>query len=191
MTFRILTLLLGFSLISVANPESLFDGKTLAGWETKGASVWTVEEGVIVGQSNPEKNGSTLWTENEYTDFVLNVKSRFEGEIDSGVFLRHENDQIQIGTSGSLKRDMTASPYIDSKRGYPVEAEGISELLKSGEWNSMKISVKGGAYSVELNGKKVMEYKSDTAIEAGPIGPQVHAGREMKVSFKDLTLEAL
>jgi hypothetical protein len=86
---------------------------------------------------------------------------------------------------------MTASPYIASKRGYPVEAKGIAELLKEGEWNTMKITAKGPIYKVELNGKEVMTYTSETAKEKGPVGLQVHPGKEMKVLFRDLTLEAL
>ena len=112
----------------------------------------------------------------------------FEGKIDSGVFLRHEKDQIQIGISGSLKRDMTASPYIPGK-GYPVEAKGVAELLKEGEWNTMKITAKGPLYSVELNGKEVMTYTSDTALEKGPIGLQMHAGVAMKIDFRAITVE--
>lgn len=53
---------------------------------------------------------------------------------------------------------MTASPFIASKRGYPVEAKGVAELLKEDEWNAMKITAKGAAYIVELNGKEVMTY---------------------------------
>jgi hypothetical protein len=110
--------------------------------------------------------------------------------VDSGIFLRAENEQIQIGTSRSLKRDMTASPYIGNKGKYPQEAEGVKDLLKIGEWNKMKIVVKGGVYTVSLNGKQVIEYKSDTAKdEAGPLGLQVHPGVKMKVEFKDLTVE--
>lgn len=191
MKARIILTLLGSALISCAAPESLFDGKTLDGWEVKGAPVWTVTDGAIVGHNGPQKKGSILWTKKEYSDFVLTAKFRFKGEIDSGIFLRHENDQIQIGISRSLKRDMTGSPYIASKRGYPAEAQGASELVKEDEWNELRIIAKGPVYRVELNGKKVLEYTSDTAKETGPVGLQMHGGINMKVAFKDLTLEAL
>jgi len=187
----IIAFLFAASAFVQAAPQPIFDGKTLDGWKIIGAETWTVEDGVIVGQNNPEKKGSILWTEKDYTDFVLQFEFKFNGKIDTGVFLRHENDQIQIGISGSLKRDMTASPYINSKAGYPVEAKGVAELLKEGEWNTMKITAKGPVYTVELNGKEVMTYTSETAKEKGPIGLQVHSGREMKILFRELTLEEL
>lgn len=189
MKHLIATALLFSSILSPAEPEAIFDGKTLEGWKARGPAPWTVEDGILVGRSDPKKKGSILWTEKEYGDFVFETEFRFEGKIDSGVFLRHENDQIQIGISGSLKRDMTASPYIASKRGYPVEAEGVAELLKEGEWNRLKITATGGKYVVELNGKQVMEYESDTAKVKGPLGLQVHPGREMEIEFRGLTLE--
>jgi hypothetical protein len=191
MKISILLTLLAASLLSQAEPVSLFNGKDLTGWKVAGADCWKVIDGAMQGENDPAKKGSILWTENEYSNFVFQCGFKFEGKIDSGVFLRHENDQIQIGISGSLKRDMTASPYIASKRGYPVEAKGIAELLKEGEWNTMKITAKGPIYKVELNGKEVMTYTSETAKEKGPVGLQVHPGKEMKAVFRDLTLEAL
>lgn len=191
MKISILLTLLAASLLSQAELVSLFNGKDLTGWKVAGADCWKVIDGAIEGENDPAKKGSILWSNNEYANFVFKCGFKFEGKIDSGVFLRHENDQIQIGISGSLKRDMTASPYIASKRGYPVEAKGVAELLKEGEWNTMKITAKGPIYTVELNGKEVMTYTSETAKEKGPVGLQVHPGKEMKVLFRDLTLEAL
>ena len=187
----IIALLFAASAFSQAAAQPIFDGKTLGGWKIIGAEAWTVEDGVLVGENDPKKKDSILWTEKEHADFVFYCEFKFNGKIDSGVFLRHENDQIQIGISGSLKRDMTASPYINSMPGYPVEAKGVAELLKEGEWNSMKITAKGPAYTVELNGKEVMTYTSETAKEKGSIGLQVHPGREMKIMFRELTLEEL
>ena len=184
-----IAILFAASAFAQAAPQPIFDGKTLAGWKIDGAQAWTVEEGMILGQNDPKKKGSILWTEKEYTNFVFQCAFKYEGKIDSGVFLRHENDQIQIGISGSLKRDMTASPYIASKKGYPIEAKGVAELLKEGEWNTMKITAVGAVYTVELNGKEVMTYTSETAKDKGPVGLQVHPGKEMKILFRDITLE--
>ena len=169
--------------------RSLFDGTSLDGWKVAGAPCWTVVEGVLVGQSDPAKKGSILWTDREFGDLVLSGEIRFAGDIDSGVFLREENEQIQIGVSRSLKRDMTGSPYIASKRGYPAEARGVMALLRTGEWNRFEIGVKGRTYTVSLNGTRVLEYRSDSATrERGPIGLQVHPGVAMKIEFRGLAV---
>ena len=121
----------------------IFNGKDLTGWNAPENNIcWLVNDGILQVRSGPDKKGSILWTEKDYEDFVVELEFKFgEGTIDSGVHLRNE-DQIQIGISGSLKRDITASPYIPGK-GYPVEAEGVKDLLKLDDWNHMRIEVRG------------------------------------------------
>lgn len=174
-----------------AEPEKLFTSGNLDGWKTQGAAYWSITDGVLTGQSDDKKQNSVLWSEKTWKDFTVELEFRFSGDIDSGVFLRHENEQIQIGVSRSLKRDMTGSPYIGSKRGYPQEAGGVKDLLKDGEWNRMKIVANGDTYTVSLNGKQVIEYVSDSAKESGPIGFQVHPGVKMKVEFRNVTVTTL
>jgi len=179
-----------FSGIAGAAPEKIFNGTGLEGWKVQGGAYWTVADGVLKGESDDKKQNSVLWTEKNYKDFTVELEFKFSGDIDSGIFLRHENDQIQIGTSRSKKRDLTGSPYIGTKRTYPQEANGVNELLKPDDWNKMTVIAKGNTYTVSLNGKQVIEYVSDTAKESGPLGLQIHPGVKMKIEFRNVTLEA-
>ena len=89
-----------------------------------------------------------------------------------------------------MKRDMTASPYISGK-GYPVEAEGVAELLRLEDWNTLMVVAIGSRYDVWLNGEHVMDYTSDTAIERGPVGLQMHPNRTMRISFRNVRITEL
>lgn len=172
---------------------SAFNGRDLSGWQTKEAENlwWKAADGVLSVKNDPKQQPSILWTEQEYGSFVMQIEFRMgEGNVDSGVFVRNETDQIQIGISGSLKRDMTCSPYIAGK-GYPVEAERISELLKQDDWNAMTLVAVGARYDVWLNGAHVMTYKSDTADQTGRIGLQLHAQREMAIDFRNIRIAEL
>ncbi len=174
--------------------KPVFNGTDLSGWkvpEGNDEKGWyRAADGELRIQSGPDRKGSVLWTEKSFRNFLLSFEFKFgEGTIDTGIHLRNQ-DQIQIGISGSLKRDMTASPYIPGK-GYPVEAEGVAELLKPDDWNSMKIQAIGKEYTVWLNGKKVMTYASDSAIDEGPIGIQLHGKRDMSVTYRALKLAEL
>ena len=176
-----------------AEPElkSIFNGKDLTGWKApKGneeAGWYKAVDGVLKVQSGPKKKGSILWTQKKYENFLIEFEFRFgEGVVDSGVHVRNR-DQIQIGISGSLKRDMTCSPYIPGK-GYPVEAKNIKKLLKAKDWNRMRIQAIGKEYTVWLQGEKVMTYKSDSAIPAGPIGIQLHGNRNMSIDYRKLSI---
>jgi 3-keto-disaccharide hydrolase len=175
--------------------KSIFNGKNLKHWEVPSDNIWwSIEGDALWSKSDPDKKGSTLWTKKKYTDFVVQLDFKFgEGTIDSGIFMRGEspeNAQIQIGISGSLKRDMTGSPYVP-KKGYPVEAQGIKELLKMDGWNTIKAMAQGTSYKVWLNGKEVMNYTLENANLEGPIGIQLHPGREMSIQFKNILVARL
>jgi len=167
--------------------QPLLAGNDLSGWEVPENNIWwEIEDGILKVKSGPKRKGSDLWTEKEYENFVVDFEFRFgEGTVDSGIFLRDKRQQIQIGISGSLKRDMTASPYIAGK-GYPVEAKGVDKLLKQEGWNQMKIKAEGPIYTVWLNGEQVMTYESDNAKQRGPIGIQLHGGRGMAIDYRNM-----
>ena len=185
-----------FAFGAFAEPKlkPIFNGKDLTGWKApKGndaAGWYKAVDGVLKVQSGPKKKGSILWTRKKYRNFVMEFDFRFgEGVVDSGVNVRNQ-DQIQIGISGSLKRDMTCSPYIPSK-GYPVEAKNIKKLLNAKEWNTMRIQAIGKEYTVWLQGEKVMTYESASAIAEGPLGIQLHGKRNMSIDYRNLKLAEL
>ncbi|MBM1106504.1 DUF1080 domain-containing protein [Aurantibacter crassamenti] len=175
--------------------EILFDGTDLSQWVVPDNNVfWLIEDSNLWAKSDPEKTGSILWTKNSYKNFSVQLDFKFgEGTVDSGIFMRgddEKNAQIQIGESGSLKRDMTGSPYVP-KLSYPVEAEGIKELLKMDDWNTMKATAEGNTYTAWLNGVKVMTYTLKDANLEGPIGIQLHPNRDMSIQFKNISVETL
>ncbi len=174
---------------------TIFDGTDLDYWQVPDKNIWwSIEDGTLWAKSDPEEKGSILWTKKKYTDFVVQLDFKFgKGTIDSGVFMRgddEKNPQIQIGISGSLKRDMTASPYVP-KSGYPVEAVGIEELLKMDDWNTLKAKAVGNTYTAWLNGKEVMNYTLQNANLNGPIGLQLHPGRDMTIQFRNISAAEL
>ena len=151
---------------------------------------YVVEDGVLKLRSSPNRKHSVLKTKEVFTDFRCSFEFRFiEGNIDSGIELRN-NDQIQIGISGSLKRDMTGSPYIPGL-GYPKHAKGVDKLLRSKDWNQMTIICEGPRYRVNLAGNEILDYQSPRAISMGPIGIQLHGNRDMKIDFRRFFVEKL
>ena len=180
----------------VAGPKlkPIFNGKDLSGWEVPDgndeAGWYKAVEGVLKIQSGSKKKGSILWSKKKYRNFVVEFEFRMgEGRVDSGMHVRTK-DQIQIGISGSLNRDMTCSPYIPGK-GYPVEAKNIKKLLRPKDWNTMRIQAIGKEYTVWLQGEKVMTYKSDSAIDEGPIGIQLHGSRIMGIDYRNMKVAEL
>ncbi|HNT22491.1 MAG TPA: DUF1080 domain-containing protein, partial [Saprospiraceae bacterium] len=161
----------------------------LDGWKVPENNTWyTASKGILNIQSSPDRKGSILWTSKDYRNFIMQADFKMgAGTVDSGIFLRGENDQIQIGISGSLKRDMTGSPYIPVLR-YPVEAKGVKEILDEKGWNTMKVKVVDKTYTVWLNGREVMTYTSEKIPAAGPVGLQLHPGNDMHIQYRKIRL---
>ena len=76
-----------------ADPVSLFDGKTLDGWDFDPA-MWRVEDGVITGGSTTEKikKNDFISTKKSYQNFELKLKIKVSGDPKTGML----NSGIQI-----------------------------------------------------------------------------------------------
>ena len=109
--------------------------------------------------------------------------------MDSGIFLREESEEIQIGVSRSMKRDMTFSPYIAGE-GYTVMAD-VKKVLKFDEWNSFSITAVGGHYTATLNGTNVLDFHSQHPPAEGAIGFQLHPATRVKIEYRNLEVQKL
>lgn len=173
---------------------SLFDGKTLKGWEVRpeeNAEHWKVEDGVMIAE-NVNKKGSNLWTVKKYRDYELEVDFKTTSDYyDSGVFPRGDGHQVQIGISGSLKIDLTACIYAprDKRGSYPARSDKVAAVNKPGEWNHLRIIMTGKRIQTFLNGETFVDYEGVTINDEGPIGLQLHGGHHMKMLFRDFKLK--
>jgi hypothetical protein len=172
--------------------KKYFNGRNFSKWVLPEGNIWwKIEDKVIKAKSGLNKKGTILWTEKEFKNYKVRLKFKFiGGTIDSGIFMRgdnHLNPQIQIGISGSLKRDMTGSPYVP-KKGYPKEATATASVLKMNGWNTIEAQAIDNNYKVWINGEHVMDYDLEDANLIGPVGIQLHPNREMEIWFKDISI---
>ncbi len=190
-TILVLLISVFSSSLSAQKLKKIFNGKNLDGWHLSNQDgTWTADKGILTIQSSAAKKGAILWTDKNYKNFIIEADYKNgEGTIDSGFFLRSDIDQIQIGISSSLHKDMTGSPYLPKLK-YPVVAN-VDGILKDTDWNTMKIKVVGNTYTVWLNGKELVTYTSEGMPLEGPIGIQLHPGKEMSIFYKNIRLAEL
>lgn len=172
--------------------KSIFNGKDFAGWTMSEEGKFLIEDGVIKAANDGGKGDNLLTEKADYKNFIVELQFKLgEGNIDSGVFLRDTREQIQIGISGSLKKDMTAQAYIPGK-GYSIQVNA-EQFIKKDDWNFLRIKVIDNTYSTWLNGEPIMrDYESDTIIsQPGTIGLQVHGKREMSIYFRNIQVAEL
>jgi len=66
------------------------------------------------------------------------------------------------------------------------------KVLKMGEWNTMRILVKGDKVTTWLNGTQMIEIEDEKIGKGqGRIALQIHDGGGIKVSWKNLKLKQL
>ncbi|NNE00416.1 MAG: DUF1080 domain-containing protein [Pirellulaceae bacterium] len=177
--------------------QSLFDGESFEGWKVvppeNGERYWQVQNEELIAE-NEDKKGSNLWTKKEYRDYELELEYQTSSDrYDTGVFLRGDGHQVQIGISGSLNRDMTACIYApkDKKGGYPGKSDKVAEFHKVGQWNHLRIVLTGKRIQTVLNGEPFVDYTGIAINDTGPIGLQLHAGHHMKIRFRNIRLKVV
>ncbi len=184
-------------------PVSLFDGRSLAGWEGD-TNVWRVRDGVILGGSlngNPRNEFLATWL--RYTNFVLRLEYRLvgsEGFVNSGVQFRSEHVSNPPNEMNGYQADIGAGYsgclYDESRRNRFLVQAGeatIKRLEKPGDWNRYEVRCEGPHIQLWLNGEKTVDYtEPDASIpQSGLIGLQIHGGNKAEVSFRNIRLQEL
>lgn len=177
--------------------HALFDGQSLDGWEVRpdkdAAGHWSVKDGIVIAE-NVNKKGSNLWTTKDYGDYEIGLDYQTSSDYyDTGVMLRGNGHQVQIGISGSLKKDMTGCIYApqDKRGSYPGKSDKIAAVHKVGKWNHLRIILTGKRIQTFLNGEPFVDYTGIAINDKGPIGLQLHGGHHMKIQFKNVKLKEL
>jgi hypothetical protein len=176
--------------------EKLFNGKDLTGWIIYGTEKWYVQDGLIVSESGPDKGYGYLGTEKQYKDFEINLEFKQEADGNSGVFIRSTVDgtkvsgwQVEVAPPGND----TGGIYESYGRGWLIKPDPEKDkALKYGEWNKMKIVVKGDRVTSYVNGVEMVDY-SDEKIGKGEGGIllQIHDGGGIKVYWRNIRLKPL
>lgn len=179
-----------------AQSKSIFNGKDLTGWTVYGTEKWYVEDGLLVCESGPDKEYGYLGTEKEYGDFELTLEFKQGADGNSGVFFRSSIEgtkitgwQAEVAPPGSN----TGGIYESYGRGWLIKPDPeLDKFLKFGEWNSMKVRVKGSLVETWLNGQKMISLEDEKIGQAkGIIALQIHSGGGIKVQWRLLKVREL
>ena len=173
--------------------KDLFNGKDLTGWTLYGKDKWYVENGELVCESAdvPDQYGY-LATDEYYDDFDLTVEFKQEANGNSGVFFRstvtppdHVNGwQVEVAPKGND----TAGIYESYGRGWLVQIpEEKEDILKEGQWNTLRILAQGARIQTWLNGEPMVDITDEkVGLGHGRIALQIHDGGGIKVRWRNL-----
>ena len=160
----------------------LFNGKNLDGWVGNKQS-YKVEKGTIVVDPKGGGSGGNLYTEKEYSNFLLRFEFQLTPGANNGLGIHAplEGDAAYLGKELQIL-DNTAEKYaklkpyqyhgsvygiIPAKRGY---------LKPVGEWNKQEVQVEGSTIKVILNGTTIVDGDYLEASKNGTMDGKDHPG---------------
>ena len=204
----IVTILLSITFLAQAQKEmwtSLFDGKTLKGWNQKnGKAKYAVENGEIVGTTVLNTTNSFLCTDEEYGDFIFEVDLKVDESMNSGVQFRslskpdYQNGRVhgyQMEVDPS-DRAWSGGIYDEGRRDWlyipNINPEG-KKAFKIGGWNKYRIEAIGNTLRTFINGIPTAHLIDDMTAK-GFIALQVHAiygtmKEGMKIHWKNIRIQ--
>jgi hypothetical protein len=175
---------------------ALFSGKDLSNWIAYGTEKWFVQDDLLICESGPDKKYGYLATQSYYKNFDMTADFKQVSNGNSGIFFRSTVEgttvsgwQVEVAPKGNDSGGI----YESYGRGWlhqiPDELENI---LKPGEWNTMRIKVVGPEVTTWLNGRE-MTHLNDSLIGKanGRIALQIHDGGGIKVQWKNLKIKEL
>lgn len=178
-----LSFLLTAATLPAGEFESIFDGKTLEGWQALDMTYWSVRDGAITGESTADhpctSNQFIVWQGGDVADFELKLKFRVTGnQGNSGVQFRSviRPDGLAVGYQADIlyqgpylggvcdEMHSRSGPELLSANGHKtvIDAAGVRtvtdlgeevKMKPEGEWNEYHIKAQGQHIVLEINGQ--------------------------------------
>jgi hypothetical protein len=187
--------------------QPVFNGKDFTGWDGP-VQNYKVVDGALVCKP---KEGGTIFTKDEYTDFVARLEFKVPPGGNNGLAIRYpgQGDTAYVGMCELQVLDDNYEQATKSKldprqthgSAYGIVAAHRGYQRPVGEWNFQEVTVKGSKIKVELNGtvildtdvSEVTEYMANSphpgkSRTSGHFG---FAGHNDPVAFRNVTIKKL
>jgi hypothetical protein len=148
---------------------TLFDGKSLDGFNKVGDANWRIEDGMIVA----DKGNGFLVTKTDYKDYEIRAEFWVEADSNSGIFIRC-TDAEKIGAETCYEVNIwDTRPDPSYGTGAIVNVAKVNPMPHAGgKWNTFEITAKGSSFTVVLNGQKTVDGAQDAKLANGKVALQ-------------------
>ena len=145
------------------NPEPLFNGKNLDGWEPIGNAAnshWTVKDGLLVN----EAHGANLKTTRKFDDFKVHYEVNCPDDGNSGFYLRGRYE-VQIEYE-----PLTSNPVERRIGSIYGRIAPKPELPRTpGQWETFDVTLVGRTVTVVRNGVTIIDHQEIEGITGGAL----------------------
>ncbi len=182
--------------------KSLFDGKTLDGWNRKnGTAKYRVENGTIVGTTSEGSPNSFLCSNENYDNFELTFEVNVDEGLNSGVQIRSQSREKGgrvYGPQVEIESALGEAGYIYSEatgRGWITKEQPIKDAYKNGKFNRYLVRAHGNRIQVWIGDQKISDIQDPESSTDGFLGLQVHGIKAgtgpYEVSWRDIKIRDL
>ncbi len=143
-------------------PEPLFNGKDLSGWEPDHpeSNHWVAKDGVLLNESH----GANLRSTRKFDDFKLHIEFNCPDDGNSGVYLRGRYE-VQIEYVPVGREDA----FHGMGAVYGMVAPKVELPRKPGEWESFDITLVGRRVTIRRNGTLTIDNQEIAGITGGAL----------------------
>jgi len=168
---------------------TLFDGKSLDGWDQVGGSNWHVADGAIVVDTMTDKKvAGYLVSSKSYKNFVVRVEFWPSDDANSGIYFRCLEPKKITDRTCYEANIFDQRPDPSYGTGAITRYVEVSPMPKAGgKWNTYEITVNGRDITVVLNGQTTAKLRNGM-FDEGPIVLQHGAGA---IKFRKVEVKSL
>jgi hypothetical protein len=169
---------------------TLFNGKNLDNWFVKGNAIWTVKDGIMIGDGGM----GHIYTNAVATDFEIKGTFKISDNGNSGLYFRANTpednpDSWPRGYEAQIDNHQDAHTAWMWKPGNPT-AKAKSLITKDNEWFTMSVKMVGNHMQIWVNDELMTEY-DDAEYAKGHFAIQGHnPGQTIEIkelAYKDLS----
>lgn len=146
--------------------QLLFDGTSLNGWRAFKSPTppagWKAMNGELVRQDG----GGDLMTVDQFGDFELRLEWKLSKDGNSGIMFRVTDQGAQTYETGPEFQILDNAGHKDGKQpmtsagsNYAMHAPARDVTKPIGEWNDVRLIVRGAHVEHWMNGVKLLEYE--------------------------------
>ncbi|HTF87713.1 MAG TPA: PVC-type heme-binding CxxCH protein [Planctomycetota bacterium] len=171
--------------------RKIFDGVSLAGWKGDSA-IWSVEDGVLTGQTDGLAKNNFLVSELECGDFRMVLEIQLEKDAgNSGIQFRSQ--ALDSGEMRGYQADVGpgwwGALYEEEGRALLSPAAPTDGRVVQSGWNTYEIVAVGQHVLTAINGRKCVDLEDPNGALRGVFALQVHSGGATRVHVRNLHLE--
>jgi hypothetical protein len=167
---------------------TLFDGKSLDGWDQVGESNWRVEDGAIVVDKMAGKEAGYLVSKKLYKNFIVRVEFWPSDDANSGIYFRC------LDPKKITDRTCYEANIFDQRQDPSYGTGAITRYVEvnpmpkaGGKWNTYEVTANGRDITVVLNGQMTAKLRNGM-FDEGPIVLQHGAGG---IKFRKIEVKPL